>query len=102
MARVNSTFITGLVVGTVIGVGLGLLFAPASGEEIRSNLKSKSSEFKDSLAHRIERLRERVAGLAGAVKQRTEELSQRLRPGDSGSPGETSPEGGSAESSSAE
>lgn len=97
MARVNSTFITGLIIGTALGAGLGLLFAPTSGEEIRHTLKSKSSELKDSLAHRIEELWEKMASLASVVRQRTEELSQRLRPGDSGSPGETPPEGGSGE-----
>lgn len=97
MARVSSTFITGFIVGAALGAGLGLLFAPTSGEEIRHTLKSKSGEFKDSLVHRIEDLRERVASLASTVKQKTEELSQSLRPGDSGSPGETSPEESSAE-----
>lgn len=32
--------------GVALGVGLGLLFAPASGEEIRSELRDKASDIK--------------------------------------------------------
>jgi len=40
-------FLIGFVVGGLIGAGLGLLFAPQSGEETRELLKDKFLELKE-------------------------------------------------------
>jgi len=47
MAEENSgpSFFTGLLLGTIIGAVLGLLFAPQPGEKTREQLRSKADEF---------------------------------------------------------
>ena len=47
MAEENSgpIFFTGLLLGTIIGGVLGLLFAPQPGEKTREQLRSKADEF---------------------------------------------------------
>jgi len=47
MATENSgqSFFTGLLLGTIIGAVLGLLFAPQPGEKTREQLRSKADEF---------------------------------------------------------
>ncbi len=40
-------FLIGFIVGGLIGAGLGLLFAPQSGEETREMLKDKFLELKE-------------------------------------------------------
>jgi gas vesicle protein len=47
MATENSgpNFFTGLLLGTIIGAVLGLLFAPQPGEKTREQLRSKADEF---------------------------------------------------------
>lgn len=61
--------------GLGIGVAVGLLFAPQSGEETRELLKSKADESKDLLKKRTRELRENAAdalarGKDTIVKQR--------------------------------
>ena len=47
MANENNgpSFFAGLILGGIIGVTLGILFAPQSGEETRRQLKGKIDEF---------------------------------------------------------
>ncbi len=54
-------FVLGLVAGTVIGAGLGLLFAPKSGSDLRRHI----SEQAGNLANTASEGYKRVAGAAG-------------------------------------
>jgi gas vesicle protein len=44
---------TALLIGVGLGVSVGMLFAPASGEEIRSNLADKVHDFGDKVRNRF-------------------------------------------------
>jgi YtxH-like protein len=44
-----------LVTGVAIGVGIGLLIAPASGEETRSDIADKVTDFGDKVRERTEK-----------------------------------------------
>jgi len=41
----GSSFITGLLLGGIIGAAIGLLFAPQPGEKTREQLKGRLDEF---------------------------------------------------------
>lgn len=43
----GSDFFAGFIVGAFVGAAMALLFAPSSGEEVRSQIKAKSIELKD-------------------------------------------------------
>ena len=55
----NGRFVMGLLAGTVLGVGLGMLFAPRAGSELRTQL----SEQAGALANRAQ------AGCRGATEK---------------------------------
>ncbi len=72
-------FLTGFVVGGLIGAVLALLFAPHSGEETRTLIKDKSIELKDAAAERAEAARDRAIEAAEQARIRAEEAAALAR-----------------------
>jgi gas vesicle protein len=64
------------LLGMGVGVGLGILFAPASGEETRSTIASRAEDIRD-----------RVSEQAGNVKDRVREAIRRESTGTTGESG---------------
>jgi hypothetical protein len=56
------------LVGLGIGVGLGVLFAPMSGERTRENLAQKAGDLADSARDTFEQGRDRVQKGIGAIR----------------------------------
>ncbi|MBI2688859.1 MAG: YtxH domain-containing protein [Acidobacteria bacterium] len=65
--------------GLGIGVAVGILFAPKSGEETRQLLRSKADESKDYLRRKSEELKDSAAELADksklAIQRQKEQLA---------------------------
>lgn len=65
--------------GLGIGVAVGILFAPKSGEETRDIIRSKAGEGKDYLRRRSEEMRDRAEELVergkSAVQRQKEQLN---------------------------
>lgn len=59
MSSRNGLF-TGILIGSLVGVGVALLTAPRSGEETRTLLKEKGGELKTKAANTLEDGRTRV------------------------------------------
>ena len=57
--------------GLGLGVGLGILFAPMSGEETRNNLADRANDLADQARDTVEQGRERVRSGLAAVKNAT-------------------------------
>ncbi len=74
-----SAFLTGFVIGGLIGAAVALLFAPQSGEETRTYIKDKSIELKDRAIETSEQARERAEALAAEAKARADELAKQTR-----------------------
>jgi gas vesicle protein len=56
--------VLGLGVGFVAGVGVGLLYAPETGEEVRLRLREGAFRVKERAASLAERAKEQVASKA--------------------------------------
>jgi len=54
--------------GLGIGIGLGILFAPMSGEETRDNLSKRASDLADSARDLVEQGAERVRNTVSAIR----------------------------------
>jgi gas vesicle protein len=58
--------------GLGIGVGLGILFAPMSGEDTRSNLTQRAGDLADSARGLVDQGRERVKTTVSAIRGHAE------------------------------
>jgi|SRR5579864_2671708 len=63
--------------GLGIGIGLGILFAPMSGEETRNNLTQRASDLADAARDLIGEGRERVRSTMSAIRGQAERSSQK-------------------------
>ena len=65
----------GLVAGAIIGVGLGLLFAPKSGASLRRDIARRTRDVRDDANEQYDRAAEAAHDLA----ERGHEVAQRAR-----------------------
>jgi len=56
------------LVGLGLGIGLGVLFAPVSGKQTRSNIKERAVDLADTARETLEQGRERVRTGIGAIR----------------------------------
>ena len=61
------SFVSGVVLGVVIGAGIALLTAPDSGRRTRKRLKRAATGLKDSATHRLDDIAEEVKGKVDEV-----------------------------------
>lgn len=61
--------------GLGIGVGLGILFAPMSGEETRENLSQRAGDLAESARDLVGQGRERVRTTVSAIKGKAERFA---------------------------
>ena len=64
----NKNFVGGLVLGGLLGVVLGLMIAPESGEKTRQKLKNKFGDLQDFLTDEIGIISKKVKK-SGVVKK---------------------------------
>src|SRR5450759_23087 len=60
----GGSFVMGLLTGTVLGAGLGLLFAPKAGSELRSQLTDKAGTLANTASEQYRRATEAAGELA--------------------------------------
>lgn len=71
-------FLIGFVVGGLIGAGIGLLFAPQSGEETREILKDKFLELKEKAEKIPETIKKETQQIIQKGKEAFEEKKAEL------------------------
>src|SRR5208283_5542354 len=60
------------LIGLGLGVGLGILFAPMSGEETRNNLSDRANDLANSARETYEQSRDRVQRGVESIRNTTE------------------------------
>ena len=56
----SGAFLMGLLAGTVLGAGLGMLFAPKAGSELRSQLSEQANKLRDTATDTYNQASEKV------------------------------------------
>jgi gas vesicle protein len=69
----------GLLLGILIGAGLGILFAPRSGEETRAELRSGMRRFRKQAEDTMQTVQDSVADTFDAVRQNVTERVEAAR-----------------------
>jgi gas vesicle protein len=60
--------------GLGIGIGVGLLFAPLSGEETRDRISQRAGDLADSARDMVGQGRERVRGAVSRLREKAEDI----------------------------
>ncbi|HUH63704.1 MAG TPA: YtxH domain-containing protein [Terracidiphilus sp.] len=69
----------GFLIGQGLGVGLGLLFAPMSGEETRNNLADRANDLASSARETYEQNRDRVQRGVESIRSTAERAVGQVR-----------------------
>lgn len=67
------------VLGSVVGAGVALLFAPASGEVTRKRIKDGVADTTDKVTAKFGEVKETIAENAGKVKQMFEDKKEDIK-----------------------
>ena len=65
--------------GLGIGIGLGILFAPMSGEDTRTNLSQRASDLADSARDLVDQGRERMRTTVSAIRGQAERAASAVQ-----------------------
>jgi gas vesicle protein len=65
--------------GLGIGIGLGILFAPMSGEETRNNLQQRAGDLADSARDLVDQGKERMRTTVSAIRGQAERVSNQVQ-----------------------
>ena len=71
----GGSFLMGLLAGTILGAGLGMLFAPKSGSELRSQIGGQAGRLKDAANDTYSQATEKVS----QIMERGREAYDRAR-----------------------
>jgi len=85
----GGSFLMGLLAGTVLGAGLGMLFAPKAGSEVRKQLSEQANRLRSTANETYNQASEKISQASEKVSQivdRGREAYDRTRGSSTGMP----------------
>lgn len=80
MSDNSSNGLLALLAGVAIGAGLGILFAPDSGQRTRQKIRDNFDEYAGDLQQQLRDLEQRIRSAAGAQRAHWQETVDDLHP----------------------
>ena len=74
-SEVHGGSMKSFLIGLGVGIGLGVLFAPMSGEETRTRLSETANDLADSARDTVEQGRDRMNRGVSAIRSATDRIS---------------------------
>jgi hypothetical protein len=81
----GGSFMMGLLTGTVLGAGLGMLFAPKAGTDLRNQLGEQANSLGRAAGEQYRRASEAASGVVDKAREKVEQV-RGTRPGEEGRP----------------
>jgi gas vesicle protein len=75
----GSGFMMGLLTGTVLGAGLGMLLAPKSGSELRGRISETASRVSNAASENYQKIADKASSLAGRGREIGRDVAGRAR-----------------------
>ncbi len=75
----GGSFLMGLLAGTVLGAGLGMLFAPKSGTELRNQLSESAERLRTTAGDSYQQASEKVTEKVTQIVDRGRDVYDRAR-----------------------
>jgi gas vesicle protein len=75
----GGSFLMGLLAGTVLGAGLGMLFAPKAGSELRSQLGEQAGRLRTTATDGYQQASEKVTQATEKVTEKVSQIVDRGR-----------------------
>ena len=69
----GGAFVTGFLVGSLLGAAAALIMAPQSGVETRNNISNKGTEWRDAGNHQIQQYRQKAGDYTRPYVNRVEQ-----------------------------
>ena len=88
----SGAFLMGLLAGTVLGAGLGMLFAPRAGNELRNQLSEQAGRWRNTASDAYQQASDKVTQFV----DRGKEAYERARTSATGTTGDTGTTGTTA------
>jgi hypothetical protein len=85
----GGSFLMGLLAGTVLGAGLGMLFAPKAGNELRTQLNEQAGRLRSSANDTYHQASEKVSQMVDRGREAYERARGGSGMGPAGSPTDT-------------
>lgn len=73
------SFLSGLIIGGLVGAAVALLLAPQSGEETREIIRDRSIELKDKAVETAEEARQKAEAAAAEARVRADKLAHEAK-----------------------
>jgi gas vesicle protein len=72
----GGSFLMGLLAGTVLGAGLGMLFAPKAGAEVRKQISEQATRLRSTATDTIHQASDKLSQVSQQASEKLSQVSQ--------------------------